>query len=223
MTSNLNILASFDSIVDTDMGLLRLIRMDYNTDFFFPGIVNNEEDNQHYVLSLRDNPNPLSVVMDYETDEEKEVADNLFKQFKDQEYQKILDLSPLSTFNMIIDSGSYLNPDMLRVDVYCNTQEEADILSVKEVKYRDSIIVERDKNNIYKNININKYNAVVVKDLSELDYIYNLKGKIIYIPSYHFNVASIEGFKDAVLPEWVIEKYGNTNDFQIYSAYVFKD
>ena len=47
MIRSMNILVSFESIIDTDMGLMRLIKSDYNSGFFYPTILNNTEEFQN--------------------------------------------------------------------------------------------------------------------------------------------------------------------------------
>ena len=107
MIRSMNILVSFESIIDTDMGLMRLIKSDYNSGFFYPTILNNTEEFQHLVLNLRTHPNPLVTLMDINNDDDLETANDLLRQFKDEEYQKILDLSPPATFNTILSSNMY--------------------------------------------------------------------------------------------------------------------
>ena len=211
-----NILVSFESIIDTDMGLMRLIKKDYNTDFFYPGVINNTEDFQHLVLNLRNSPNPLYTIMDVETDEQKEIADDLFRQFKDQEYKKILDLSPPGTINTILSSNMY-NQDLFKVTVLCNSQSEVDILKIKDIVFNDILMCNRNE------ISLKKYQVLAIKDLAELDEFVNLEKKDIYVPDYRFNIKKIKGFKDALLPAHVLEEYAGKNDFNVYSAYTYKE
>lgn len=216
MIKSTNILVSFESIIDTDMGLMRLIKSDYNSDFFYKSIVNNTEDFQHLVLNLRTHPNPLSILMDVENEEQYEQMIDLYNQFKDQEYQKILDLSPPGTLNKIISANMY-SKDLFNVSVICNNQAEADILGIKEIQCNEILV--RDK----KDVSLKKYQVIAVKDVSELDDYLKVERKNIYVPDYRFNVKRIKGFTDPLLPKHILETYGGKNDIMVYAAYAYNE
>ena len=74
-----DVLVPFNLIVDTDMGLIKLLEFDYsNTEYFHEGILNTEEENQQYLLNTRNNRNPLSIVF---KKDDPELMDDLYKQF----------------------------------------------------------------------------------------------------------------------------------------------
>ena len=215
MIRSMNILVSFESIIDTDMGLMRLIKSDYNSGFFYPTILNNTEEFQHLVLNLRTHPNPLVTLMDINNDDELETANDLLRQFKDEEYQKILDLSPPATFNTILSSNMY-SKDLFKPTVICRSQAEADILKVKEINAEPLIC------NDLKNISIKKYQVITVKDVSELDNFVNIERKSIYVPDYRFNVKRVKGFEGPLLPQYILEDYADKNEFNVYAAYTYQ-
>lgn len=215
MIKSMNILVSFESIIDTDMGLMRLIKSDYDSGFFYPTILNNTEEFQHLVLNLRTYPNPLVTLMDIDNDDDLETADDLLRQFKDQEYQKILDLSPAATFNTILSSNMY-SKDIFKLTVICRNQAEADILKVKGINAEPLLC------NDLKSISIKKYQVITVKDISELDGFINVERKAIYVPDYRFNVKRVKGFKGPLLPQHTLEDYADKNEFNVYAAYTYK-
>lgn len=215
MIRSTNILVSFESIIDTDMGLMRLIKSDYNSGFFYPTILENTEEFQHLVLNLRTHPNPLVTLMDIENDDDLETANDLLRQFKDEEYQKILDLSPTGTFNTILSANMY-SKDLFKTTVICRTQAEADILSIKGVNAEPLIC-----NNL-KEISTKNFQVIAVKDVSELDQFVNLERKAFYVPDYRFNVKRVKNFDSPLLPQHILEDYADKNEFNVYSAYTYK-
>ena len=216
MIRNTNILVSFESIIDTDMGLMRLIKSDYDSGFFYSTILNNTEDFQHLVLNLRTHPNPLVTLMPIDDDNDLETANDLLKQFKDQEYQKILDLSPPATFNTILSSNMY-SKDLFHTTVICRSQAEADILKIKEIDCEALICTNP------KDISLKKYQVITIKDIAELDQYVHLERKAIYVPDYRFNVKRVKNFKGPLLPQHTLEDYADKNDFNVYAAYVYKN
>lgn len=216
MMKDINILASFESIIDIDMGLMRLIKRDYNTNFFYQFLLENSEDNQHVILNRRTNPNLLRAISDDKTEEQQFALDDLYNQFMKDEYSNILNLSPVSTFYRIILSNVFKN-NIFKVSVVCKTQEEADILQEKGVECTPIIVDKKDK------IYLKKYDVISVKNVFELDEYFNVNGKIIFIPDYRFNVMEIPQDKELLLPEEILIKYGINNQLNIYNAYVYED
>lgn len=216
MMKDINILASFESIIDIDMGLMRLIKRDYNTNFFYQFLLENSEDNQHVILNRRTNPNLLRAISDDKTEEQQFALDDLYNQFMKDEYSNILKLSPVSTFYRIILSNVFKN-NIFKVSVVCKTQEEADILQEKGVECTPIIVDKKDK------IYLKKYDVISVKNVFELDEYFNVNGKIIFIPDYRFNVMEIPQDKELLLPEEILIKYGINNQLNIYNAYIYED
>lgn len=216
MMKDINILASFESIIDIDMGLMRLIKRDYNTNFFYQFLLENSEDNQHVILNRRTNPNLLRAISDDKTEEQQFALDDLYNQFMKDEYSNILKLSPVSTFYRIILSNVFKN-NIFKVSVVCKNQEEADILQEKGVECTPIIVDKKDK------IYLKKYDVISVKNVFELDEYFNVNGKIIFIPDYRFNVMEIPQDKELLLPEEILIKYGINNQLNIYNAYVYED
>lgn len=208
-----NILVSFDSVIDTDIGLMRLIKKDYNTDFFYQGILDSPEYIWKHLLELRPVPNPLYIIMDDETEEQTETMNNIYKQFMEEEYKKILELSPLGPLALIANANMY-SDNLLSLTVLCKSQMEKDILKIKEVKFHEAIISDR------KDIYTPKYEVIAEKNVWDLNQYVNLERNTLMIPDYRFNVLVVPGYEDTpLLPEEILEKYARKNEFKIYNAY----
>lgn len=208
-----NILVSFDSIIDTDMGLMRLIKQEYNTGFFYESIVNAPEYIWRDLLNRRTVPNPLSIIMDDETDEDFEVSQELYEKFMDEEYSKILDLSPTCALANIVNANFY-SKDLLRLTVLCESEQEKEILDIKGVTYYDALVADR------KSIYTKNYEIIAEKNIWNFDeYIY-LERNTLLIPDYRFNIFIFPEHKDTiVLPPDIIEKYAGRNEIRVYNAY----
>lgn len=211
-----NILVSFESVIDTDIGLLRLIKKDYNTDFFYQSILDSPEYIWKDLLNRRPVLNPLYCIMDDETEEDEELSNNLYNQFMDEEYSKILDLSPPGTLSKIVGTNFY-SKDLLKLTVLCKNQMEKDILDIKEIKYHDAIIADR------KEIYTPKYEIISEKSVWDIDKYINLERNTLLIPDYGFNILIIEGNEDCpLLPKTLLDKYSEKNEFRVYNAYALE-
>ena len=82
----INALVPFNVLVDTDMGILKLIEYEYhNEDFFLPGILNTSEINQRYFLATRNISNVVEALLSVE---DTELAEDLYNQFMEKEYDQ---------------------------------------------------------------------------------------------------------------------------------------
>lgn len=208
-----NILVSFDSIIDIDIGLMRLIKMEYNTDFFYQDIVNAPEFIWKDLLERRNIPNPLSIIMDDETEEEMDLSQNIYDQFINEEYSKILDLSPLGALANVVNSNMY-SKDLLRLTVLCKNELEKSILDIKGVTYNEAIICDR------KEIYTPKFEIISEKNVWDyLDYVH-LERNTLLVPDYRFNIFIFPEHEDTLLlPKEIIEALTPQNEFKIYNAY----
>ena len=127
----INALVPFNVLVDTDMGILKLIEYEYhNEDFFLPGILNTSEINQRYVLATRSVSNVVEALLSVE---DKELAEDLYKQFMEKEYDQIL---KLSCNTAICDLTLLLKKNInqvIRVTVLCEDEKQKKL--VEDRKY----------------------------------------------------------------------------------------
>ena len=208
----INVLVPFDVIIDIDMGLLKLIEYDYhNEDFFLKGILNTTETNQKYFLMSRSIVNVVEALL---TVEDKELADDLYRQFIEKEYDQILKLScNTSICDLTLLLRSNMN-QVVRMTIMCNNEQERDLIQKRKISCFDTIISSPEK------INLDKYGTLFVKNVYDLDKYRNVEGKSIYVPSYGFNVTINPELPDPLLPKDILLKYGNLNEFEIYTPYV---
>lgn len=208
----INVLVPFDVLIDIDMGLLKLIEFDYhNEDFFLPGILNTSETNQKYFLITRTSSNIVESLL---TVEDKELAEDLYNQFMEKEYDNILKLSCNTS---ICDLTLLLRTNMnqvIRVTVLCSNEKEKKLIEDRRISVFRIIISDPDS------ININNYGTIFVKNVDDLDKYRRVEGKTIYVPNYGFNVINDPNYPNPILKPDTVAKYGENNEFEIYMPYV---
>ena len=209
----INTLVPFDVLIDTDMGLLKLIEFEYhNEDFFLPGILNTSETNQKYFLVTRISPNVISSLL---TIEDEELAEDLYNQFIDKEYDEILKLScNTSICDLTLTHRKNMN-QVIRVTVMCKDEREKKLVEDRRISVFRTIISDPES------IDINNYGTMFVKDVDDLDRYRIIEGKTIYVPNYGFNVFNDPNYPNPILKPDAIAKYGNDNEFEIYTPYIF--
>lgn len=173
-----NILVDFNMIVDTDLGLINLIKKEYNnTDFIIDYLYSMK--NQVIIEQLlnRKDKNPLSIII---KEEYKDSIDNLYKEFIETEYDNILKQSPTTDIMGLIKT--YLNTGAVHVDIICKNKSEEQIINNFNISRLKVIVEETSK------IDIVNYDSIFIKDYSS---ILNYKGvvaKNIFIGNYRYNL-----------------------------------
>jgi hypothetical protein len=188
-------LFSFGAIFDTDFGLIKLLKDQYRAESTFDlSVLDLPDDDLKKILVSRKDINPLSVCMlDYENN--KELANDYYDQFMDNEIVNILDRSAFTAIG--------------RLFILCPTASD-DICPA--VSFRNKYEVEFLRNQIlgseYKidydevmetNLNCSGYDPIIVKDCMEFATYRNYDGHNIYLPRYGFNMIHQDG-KELVEP-----------------------
>ena len=210
----LNVLIPFNLLIDTDMGLIKLIEYEYHNDeYFWPGMIDCSDTLKQFSLLSRTDPNPLSVVM---KSEDPELQKDLYSQFMEREYSAILKLSSntaLCAVSTVLRTSIDKN---VRVTVLCKTQEEADLIKKRHIPIENTILGEAET------ISIDKYNVLFLKDVYDIKRYRNVEGKEIYIANYGFNMVIEPEEEQPLLPMEVLYDYAGSNEFSLISVYTFK-
>lgn len=209
-----DVLVPFNLFVDLDMGLLKLLEFDYDNDLYFlPGILHTSETNQQYAMVTRNKINPLSVVLQVEDDK---LADDLYSQFMEKEYDQILKLSCNTAIRDLTELLNATIDQVVRITVLCENEKEQMVVSDRHIKSFRTI-VEKD---FYK-INLSDYQVLFIKNIYDLDKYRNVTGLNIYVPNYGFNITIDPDLSQPLLPEEILKKYGKDNEFEVFSIYTF--
>lgn len=209
----INVLVPFNTLIDTDMGLLKLIEFDYHDyTMFHRLLLNTSEINQRYFLVTRKHSNVIESLL---TVDDKELADDLLSQFMEKEYDQILKLSCNTAIcDLTVVLRSNIN-QVIRVTVMCSCKEEQDMIVDRHINVFKTII------DTPETVSLKDYGTIFVKDVKDLDRYRYIEGKTIYVPNYGFNVTIDPNESMPLLPLETLQKYGKSNEFEIYTPYVF--
>ena len=186
-------LFTFDSIYDTDFGMLVYIFREYfDTEIFSEEFFNthNAVDKMVEALYNRETENPLLIAMNDKTN--FDLADELYQEFYNKKYKEILTCSMptgISDLLELLEAESGVNIGIL----VCRTEEKYFI----DALWEDNKFHYIDINNPEDINSIRRYNQIYFKscndrfitDESVLDKLYE---KNIYIPRYKFNLNETE-------------------------------
>lgn len=211
-------LITFDSIIDTDVGLIILIAKKYRN----PNIFNLELLDSMTVKDLagvlyaRPIENPISICTNVALPE----IDELYQDFMDNYYQDVLEYS--ITTELINTIEIWEKYGGIHTTILCKTQSEIDLLDqYYELKKCDKILLENAKK---ANI-LNTFPQYYFKH-TEDDYIREvsntpLVAKTIYIPRYQFNFDIDDKGKRSVNKSPSIMRIyeGIANIFMAYDIY----
>lgn len=215
MSKQIPVLITSNCIIDTEIGLLKLVQFNYrNTDIWLDYILDNLElELQQYLMYTRVNPNPLSVILKQEKWDD---LDELYNQFMTEELDSIIELSCNSSVINIVGTAGYEDTP-LRITILCNNQKEIDIIRMRlgeSFHDIDFIIKTPDKL-----IDTGKYSSIYVKYIEDLQQFNVLKNRNIYISDHRLNMINEE--RKALCPDAL--KYMKDNVLNIYSLYQFEE
>lgn len=206
-------------ILDTDIGILKLIEFDYrNSDIFLDDILDHTVlEKQQYLEYTRVHPNPLSVVV-RESDWDK--IDSLYFQFIEKENDRIIDLS-CNTLMIDVMKLIIMGDTPMEVTLLCNTQHEADVLSNRLSLFGVNnihILVEPN----HDKIDLEQFDDIYVKYISDLDGFRKIANKTIYISDHGLNTTTHDiGIDKFVTPNVDALKYMVDNIVNLFSLYSF--
>jgi len=182
-------LFTFDSIYDTDFGLLNYIFREYfDTSIFSEEFFATHDtvDKMVKALANRDQENPLLLAMNDKTN--YSLADELYEEFYRKKYKEILILSMptgISDLIELLDSESGVN-----IGVLICRPEERFFLKAINLSEKLHIIDINNKEDLglvgmYNQIYFKSCNDRFITNIKLLDLIYE---KNVYIPRYPFNL-----------------------------------
>ena len=174
-----NILIEFDMVIDTDYGLIKMIKDKYNNPEYIDKKYLDLVENNVLIYSLvkRDIKNPLSLIIN---DKYKDSINKLLNEFYDNEYKNILEYSHKTNIYDLINI--YLMTNQISINILCKNVLEEQFISNMDINITP--ITEND----YSKINIDKYDCIFIKDFNNILKFKDVKVKNIYIARYSFNL-----------------------------------
>lgn len=181
----LNVLVDFNTIIDTDFGLLTLIDRKYldkdllSVDWF----------NKHHTIKeltkalyTRTCKNPLHLCNISMTEDEE---DSLYDDFMSKKYDEILKLSMITSvyefLNQLKISGD------IGITIVCNNEKEIDLLNSLSITSKMNKILLFDLDIEKTLLNYHQFLFKYI-DSGLITYLTDLVDKTIYVASYGFNI-----------------------------------
>ena len=203
-----NILYYSESIIDIDLGFVRFIKKNFsNSKYMDQDILkNNDELFYKSLLVSRENPNPLSVVINpiY-----KDSIDSLYNEILEANYDEILEMtSPLALFPIFINSieSGFLNVSIL----YKNEHEKQYI--------KKMLPEEKSFNMLYRydpKVNLDLFNCIYMKNFSDI-LTTKLLTKDVFVLGYRYN---LEHGEDRVLKLDILNQVHRSVQLHIVTPY----
>lgn len=207
----IKVLMPFNVLIDTDVGIWKLIQDEYHNEvFFLPGMLDVLDVHKKYMMMTRDTRNPLLTIL---TEPSEELADDFYNQFMEKEYNNILEKSPTTDVCKILDTMRITKSNIIRLTILCRNEEEKHCILDRDIVHDSIIVGEMEK------ISLSEYGVIFIKDVKDLDSFRRVEGKILYIANYGFNIYKDPESVNPILPFEVIEKYSGENEFYVYSVY----
>lgn len=210
-----NILIEFDMIVDTEIGLLRLVREEYcDESVFYSGFLELDDHLLKGQMMERIEPNPLIVSM---RDKNVDRADSYYKQFFEKRYDDILARS-CSTALLKLVKRFIDTEGVIRVTILC--EDEKQKLIIREL-FKDCLMsllnIEVIKDGVY---DVERFTELFIRDVRRLPRYQNVSGKTIYLARYHHNLDPQLMEQKILYPirEYAI-LYGSVNQFKTVTLY----
>lgn len=173
----------FDLVLDTDIGLWKLIQNQYHNSIFFnKGVLDIRDLNvMKYLITQRDEYNPMTLFLKKEYIKD---ADSLYDEFIDREYFNILKYSSnTGIFDMIRRTG-YID-DIMKMDIICDNDRQEKEIKERFDKYK--IQPRTIINDNLSSLDMTSYGSIYVKKYKDILKYPILEGKNIIIGRYKFN------------------------------------
>lgn len=173
----------FDMILDTDMGIWKLIQKRYPDDKVFYSTLLKIRDIERMkcIIVDRNKPNPLYALL---REEYYSSADTLYSDFINKHYDEILSLSQKTGIFDLIRRSQTVS-EVLRFLVLCkSTAEERELrkrFSKYDVEVSTRVITDLE------HFDVSKFGSVYVKDYNDILNYTKVEGKNIIVGRYKFN------------------------------------
>ena len=181
---------TFDSIFDTDIGVIKVMLDKYAN----PKFIDNEllgmstirtDDTIKYLLAVRNKKNPLTAILKQEYIES---ADDLYNQVFKEDFQDIISNSQPSAIYTVVQALMQTNSNM-DFTIICDAPVQADIIKALDPKLKTVVIPEE-----YNYKCFHDYDNIFIKDFMDmLRTEYPVTKKNIYLSRLIFNMSPVMG------------------------------
>ena len=201
-----NILCSFDSLFDTDIGCILYILLEYkNNKFIKPEAYYYTDFFIQYQLIHRDYKNPLQVIF---KDDYKDQIDNLYAELLDTKMDIITKLSPNTFLATLIKELRTMSGYSIVVE-YKNAgqKEKIEDFGLELIEYQT---------------NLDKYFSLILKSPLDIKDRSVISGKTIYFWNASINFADMKtNTKDEIFVDEIIALMAIGNSVRLIDPYQF--
>lgn len=190
-----NFLVMFNSIIDLDFSILRMIQAEYNNPKYVDQKIMHMTTKQvKNELINRDDPNPVTICI-----KDKSIADSIYSEIMTKRYSDLLNkekyLSITGIFFMI---SVYVAMENVNVTVLCTSEEEKEI--IKKYHSKVNVIVNSNPSDM----EIDEYTEFIFKNKNDVyKFKKPFKEKRVLIMNYKFNIT----FEDKPYPDIYLSHY----------------
>lgn len=202
------ILINFDCYVDTEYGLIQLIKNNYlDTDVF--DIEKLSLPSRKIFLSLidREEQNPLSVIA--KDNVSKKDLDDYYKEFMEEEYDNILNLSVTTELKSLLELMK--SEPSIHVTILCKNEKEKEALKDDTSMDNCKIIIDNPDNDYSKFTAY--YFKYITPDVSRFMYQY----KTYYFSKYRLNFDDKFNLKESSIINKIIVNGGSVEILDLYN------
>ena len=178
---NLKILVTFDSLVDTDYGIIKTLKDEYIKAKYINSelLLSLDDKNIFDFLTSRNQENIMSCVLNTLY---KNSADKVYNELIESEYNKIITRSSITNINIL--SQQYSKSGLIDVVVICKNKMEEQFIK-SQIKNLNTVVCSD-----YSMIDLSDYGSIFVKSCKSLLEFSDINGKVIYLSNYNINIES---------------------------------
>lgn len=169
-------LAEFDTIIDLDLSIMKLVQEKFNNPKFIDQkIMNLSLHDVKEELLNRSHESPLSICID-----DIKTANSLYHELLDTKYSEILENQTITGVFKLMEV--YHKSDNIEVTILCSSEEEENIVKSYD-KTLKTLVKKHDK------VDVNDFDVYFLKSLTRV-FVFNgkMSGKHIFIMGYMFNL-----------------------------------
>ena len=172
MANGENVLIEFDATVDTDIGVIKVLKEKYgNPKFVREEVLSIDSDEALIEMLLyRSQPNPLTVCL---KDDYLDQADSLYNQIIENEYDKILEYSNYTAIAKIVSMFIKAPNNSIKCTVVCKNEKQKHFIKRYDEDI-EVIIGDYDKD-------LAPYTSIFIKHYIGILNYKNVEGKNIYV------------------------------------------
>lgn len=211
--SILRCVTTFDAIVDTDLGLVRLVLDQFNNPEFLIDNISKIKHNLttiRVLLADRDHENPLSIILKQELEDQ---FDSLKEQFYESYYEEILSLSGETSVTRLFGTANFTK-SLTETTVYCNSELEVAYINKLNIGLKPIILPSGTL------IPSERYNAFYLKRMSDVSLFEELRAKAVTVMEYRFNLDPDPSMFNSYLPkDEYLKLIGESNSIYTIPVY----